>query len=96
MSTDFIIHHRGLKQVVIVERSSLFDLGLIDYDHDDGYFDGPQQMSADEALNMAAGIIYAVCCMHPEKAEALVKSLVNQIPTTWNRICRERGNNGNT
>jgi len=91
MSTDFIIHRRGAKQVVIVERSAKFDLDLVDYDGEEpyDYSEGPQQMSADEALNMAAGIIYAVWCQDPKKARTLVDQMtVAGIPDTWNRIQR--------
>ena len=94
MSTDFIIHRRGAQQVVIVERSSLFDLDLIDYDNEEpyDYSEGPQKMSARETLDMAAGIIYAVSCMYPEEAETLIAQMnIAGIPATWNRIQRSRG-----
>ncbi len=92
MSTDFIIHHRGAKQVVIVERSSLFDLDLLDYDNEDGDIDGPQQMDANEALHMATGILYAVWCSNPEKAEAWAQSMhLAGLPAMWNRSQRSQG-----
>jgi len=35
-------------------------------------------MESDEALEMVAGLIYAIWCSHPEEAEALVDGLHNR------------------
>ena len=94
MSTDFIVHRRGPKQVVIVERSSLFDLDLINYDNEEpyDYSEGPQQMDADEAIHMATGILYAVWCSNPEKIDAWIESMHNAgHPAMWNRIRKSQG-----
>jgi len=79
MSTDFVVNKRGDKEVVITERSALYDLDLYGYTWTD-LVEGPQQMSADEALNMATGIIYAIWCSHPDKANAIAQALAKDIP----------------
>jgi len=73
MSTDFTINQRGNQKVVITERSGRFDLDLCRY-----VSMGPQSMESDEALEMVAGLIYAIWCSHPEEAEALVDGLHNR------------------
>jgi hypothetical protein len=83
MSTDFIINKRGDKEVVITERSARFDLDLYGLDLFSGdplHIPGPQQMSADEALDAAALIIYAVWCSYPDEAEAMARCLARNTP----------------
>ena len=81
MSTDFIVNLRGDdNEVVITERSARFDLDLYGYNSDAELLTlGPQQMSPDEALDLATGIIYAVWCSYQDKAEALARALVKDI-----------------
>jgi hypothetical protein len=78
MSTQFIVHKEGISEVQIEERSSRFCLDLYDWSTEECF--GPQNMEADEALHMAAKIIYAVWCSYPDKADALVFALANDIP----------------
>ncbi|MHC4300920.1 MAG: hypothetical protein ACYS7Y_26905 [Planctomycetota bacterium] len=97
MSTSHRIHEAGPKnygnpeqEVSICERSARFDLDLYGYPPD-GDTAGPQQMSAGEALDMAAGIIYAVWCSYPDRANEIVESMsFDHIPDVWNRIIRRR------
>ena len=90
MSTEHIVLKRGDRDVSIVECSSKFDLNLYGYP-ENIEATGPQNMSAKEALNMAAGIIYAVWCSYPDQADALVDTLVdNDIPGAWNKIARKQ------
>ena len=86
MSTEFILHKDGDKEVTIVERSAKFDLDLYGYTSDnacDGptpLCAGPRHLSAEDALNMAAKIIYAVWCSYPDEADALAARLAEDIP----------------
>lgn len=89
MSTQFIVHIEGMSEVQIEERSSRFCLDLYDWSCANpvqGDFYGPQHMEADETLRMAAKIIYAVWCSYPDKADALVATLANDIPNGVNSI----------
>ncbi len=89
MSTEFRVHGEDGKEVWITEQSARYDLDLSGYLSDaDGYVAGPQQMSAQEALKLAAGIIYAVWCSSPDEADKLVGNLSADIPTEWNQIQR--------
>ena len=89
MSTEHIILKRGDRDVSILEGSAKFDLNLYGYPEGTPR-SGPQNMSAEEALNMAAGIIYAVWCSCPDQAEALVDVMANNnIPNVWNDIVRD-------
>jgi hypothetical protein len=86
MSTEFIINKRGEKEVSIVEMSSTFCLDLYGYpedglDREEPLVEGPQRMTADEALNMAARIMYAVWCSYPNKAELMAQKLADDIPS---------------
>jgi hypothetical protein len=84
MSTEFILHKNGDKEVTIVESSAKFDLDLF------GYFsvgdeilpmcEGPQHMPAEDALHMAAKIMYAVWCSYPDEADAMAARLAEDIP----------------
>ena len=90
MSTEHIILKRDDRDVSILEGSAKFDLDLYGYPEDADTL-GPQNMTAEEALNMAAGIIHAVWCSYPDQAEALVGAMVdNHIPNVWNEIVRKR------
>jgi hypothetical protein len=80
MSTQFIIYKEGFSEVQIEERDSRFCLDLYDFPRIETHFSGPQHMEADETLRMAAKIIYAVWCSHPDKADALVAALADDIP----------------
>lgn len=88
MSTQFVIHDEGDKEVVIDERSAKFCLDLYDYPYDVecGCTEGPQRMTAKEALDMAAGIIYAVWCSYPDEANQLTSEIRASIPNYWNRV----------
>ena len=90
MSTEFTVLKRVNSEVVITESSSCFDLDL--YAVPEGMSaSGPQSMTAEEALNMAAGIIYAVWCSYPDKADELVDAMANNhIPEEWNEIVRKQ------
>jgi hypothetical protein len=82
MSTEFILHKNGDKEVTIVESSAKFDLDLYSY-FDDGemsMYEGPQHMSAEDALHMAAKIMYAVWCSYPDEADAMAARLAEDIP----------------
>lgn len=81
MSTDFTVFKKNGQEVSICERSALFDLDLYDESTDD--IPGPQQMSAQEALDMATGIIYAIWCSYPSEAKAMVEKLCEDIPKAW-------------
>jgi hypothetical protein len=87
MSTEFILHEDDKWTVTICEVSAAFCLDL------DGYYEGPdyigavrpyvcgpQHMTAEEALKMAAIIIYAVWCSYPDEAEALAAALNDNVP----------------
>lgn len=92
MSTEFIVLKRDNSEVVITESSSRFDLDLYTVPESTGAL-GPQNMTAEEALNMAAGIIYAVWCQYPDKAGDLVDAMAgNCIPEVWNEIVRKQSN----
>ena len=83
MSTDYVLHKDGEKEVSMTERSARYDLDMFGYpqpqdEHDDVY--GPQQMSADAALTVAAGIIYAVWCSYQDKADEAVAAMAVDIP----------------
>jgi hypothetical protein len=87
MSTEFILHKDGDNEVTLVESSAKFNLDLYGYYDDSGdrihdipacY--GPQHMPAEDALNMAAKIMYAVWCSYPDEAEALAARLAEDIP----------------
>jgi hypothetical protein len=84
MSTPFTIYKKGDAVIEINESSSRFDLDL--YHFLRGDFLGPQHMEADEALFMASKIIYAVWCSYPDKADALVKALAEDIPNNQRYI----------
>lgn len=91
MSTDFILHKDGDKEVAIIERSARFDLDLSGYESIDHFLDGPQHMSAKEAMEMAAGILYAVSCSYPNEVEAFVKGMDGYgLIETWSVITRAR------
>lgn len=79
MSTDHTIHQDCDKEVVITKRSARFDLDLYGWGSHEGDCPGPQQMSADEALDMATLIIYAVWCSYPDKADALAQALAKDV-----------------
>ena len=79
MSTQFIIHKEGQAEVQIEERGSRFCLDLYGFPPGTDFM-GPQHMEADETLRMAAKIIYAVWCSYPDKADALVAALADDIP----------------
>ena len=79
MSTQFIVYKKDRSEIQIEERSSRFCLDLYDFPSRDEFF-GPQHMEADETLRMAAKIIYAVWCSYPDKADALVAALADDIP----------------
>jgi hypothetical protein len=83
MSTDFTVFKKSGQEVSICERSARFDLDLYDMSIDGDYIEGPQQMSAQEALDMSIGIIYAVWCSYPDEAEAVVQQLCKDIPLAW-------------
>jgi hypothetical protein len=89
MSTEFILHKDGDKEVTLIESSARFDLDLYGYfgDSEDTTLPdylpvcgGPQHMPAEDALNMAAKIIYAVWCSYPDEADAIVARLAEDIP----------------
>ena len=82
MSTDFTINKRGDKEVVITERSARYDLDLYDYPGVEDICQGPQQMGPNEALDMAALIIYAVWCSYPDKADAMAQALAKDVCDT--------------
>lgn len=79
-----MLYKKGDKEVEIDERSARFSLDLwgfyVDASEEPFHAEGPQNMEADEALHMAAKIIYAVWCSYPDKADALVAALANDIP----------------
>ena len=88
MSTEHIILKRGDREVSVTESSAKFDLNLYGYPEGTPR-SGPQNITAEEALNMAAGIIYAVWCSYPDRADALVDAMAgNNIPNVWNEIAR--------
>lgn len=90
MSTEHTVLKRGNRDVSIVEGSSKFDLDLWGYPEDTDTL-GPQSMTAEETLNMAAGIIYAVWCSYPDRADDLVDAMAgNRIPEVWNEIVRKQ------
>lgn len=87
MSTEFILHNDSDREVTIVESGAEFNLDLYGYYDDRGgrgqdipacY--GPQHMSAEDALNMAAKIMYAVWCSYPDEADAMAARLAEDIP----------------
>jgi len=87
MSTQFTLHQDGDKLVEIDERSATYCLDLCGYPEDPKaigddmtYVSGPQYMSAEETLQMAATIMYAVWCHHPDKANAMAAALADDIP----------------
>jgi len=81
MSTQFIVYKKDRSEIQIEERSSRFCLDLYDFPSScSAEFLGPQHMEADETLRMAAKIIYAVWCSYPDKADALVAALADDIP----------------
>ena len=87
MSTSFIVHREGNREVMITESSSLFDLDLFQFPAGGGHAEGPQEMSADEALHMATGFLYAVWCSYPEKTQAWVESMdLAGLPAMWSRV----------
>jgi hypothetical protein len=91
MSTEFIINKRGEKEVSIVETSTTFCLDLWGYsedglDREEPLVEGPQRMSADEALNMAARIMYAVWCSYPVAANIMAQRLAHDIPTAYDHM----------
>lgn len=96
MSTTYTIYADRRFDVDIVESSATYSLDIYDdgcegpYKGFYGTVYGPQYMSAEQALDMAAGIIYAVWCMYQEKAEDLVRALAEDIPAEWNQITRKR------
>ena len=85
MSTEFILHKDGAKEVMLAESGAKFDLGLSGYHGYSGGLDflpeceGPQHMSAEDALNMAAKIMYAVWCSYPDEADAMAARLAEDI-----------------
>ncbi len=83
MSTEFILHTEGDKEVTITESSAKFNLDLYGY-FDDGeptpLCEGPQYIFAEDALNMAAKIMYAVWCSYPDEADAMAARLAEDIP----------------
>ncbi len=92
MSTEYIVHKDGDKEVSITERLARYDLDLYGYppapdDLDDVW--GPQQMNADEALALAAGIIYSVWCCWQDKADAAAAMLADDIPRALDRLREE-------
>lgn len=90
MSTEFVLHKDGDKEVAIVERSARFDLDLTEY-YGEGFVEGPQKMSAQEAMEMAAGILYAVSCSYPEEAEQFIETIDNYgIDVIWTEIAKAR------
>lgn len=97
MSTSFKLHGAGHEnhgnseqEVSFCSKSGRFDLDLYGYSHG-GETSGPQQMSAKEALDMAAGIIYAVWCSYPDEANEVVEAMANDhIASVWNRIVLAR------
>lgn len=86
MSTEFILHKDGENEVTLVESSAKFNLDLYGYTSDnacDGPMplcEGPQHVTAKEALNMAATIMYAVWCSYPDEADAMAARLAEDIP----------------
>ncbi len=86
MSTGYILHKDGDKEVEVVEGSARYSLDLYGYGDDGCYEDnlpcvfGPQLMDADTALQMAARIMYAVWCSYPDKADAMATALAQDIP----------------
>jgi hypothetical protein len=90
MSTEYIVLKRSDREVSIVEGTAKFDLNLYGYPEGMGA-SGPQNMTAEETLNMAAGIVYAVWCSYPGQADALVDAMAdNDIPRVWDEIVRKR------
>jgi hypothetical protein len=93
MSTCFTILKVPDGAVVITERSAKYDLDLYDAAvvcRGDDFVEGPQGMTAYEALKMAAGIIYAVWCSYPDMANHLVESMTGDcIPDHWNHLQSE-------
>jgi hypothetical protein len=84
MSTEFILHKDGDKEVTLIESSARFDLDLYGYfDNDEALLplcDGPQNMPTEDTLNMAAKIMYAVWCSYPDEADAMAARLAEDIP----------------
>jgi len=85
MSTSYILYRNGKREVEIVESSARYSLDLYGYkasDCGDGEHltFGPQSMSADETLCMAANIMYAVWCSYPDKANRMAAALARDIP----------------
>ena len=82
MSTEFILHKDGAREVTIVESGAKFNLDLYSYFDDDtlSMYEGPQHMYVEDTLNMAAKIIYAVRCSYPDEADALAARLAEDIP----------------
>jgi hypothetical protein len=81
----------------MTERSAKFDLDLDGYQSDsECQVWGPQQMSAREAMEIAAGILYAVSCSYPAEVEKFVEELDGWgLTDTWNAIARARLANDN-
>jgi len=91
MSTTFNLYKCGKFEVELTESSAKFDLDLYGYLDDKGHdcwgqgsdipmVAGPQAMTAEETLKMAANIMYAVWCSYPDKADAMAARLANDIP----------------
>jgi hypothetical protein len=86
MSTEFVLFEDSDITVEIVESSAKWSLNLcgyhtVDYGDSPGetYIEGPQHMTAEEALRMAATIIYAVWCHKPDQATAMVARMNKDI-----------------
>jgi len=70
-----------------------YDLCLHNDEADD--WDAINGLSAQEALEVAAGIIYAVWTYDPDRANGLINKMrlhqfYDRIPETWNEIVRNR------
>ncbi|MHC4301384.1 MAG: hypothetical protein ACYS7Y_29300 [Planctomycetota bacterium] len=88
MSTEFILYSCGEKEVTVVESSAKFSMDLWGYFGDSldttlpddlPLVCGPQHMTHEEALDMAAKIMYAVWCSYPDEAEARARELAEDI-----------------
>jgi len=97
MSTEHVLMEQDDNLLFIDNGGGVFDIGLFnEYDYIQYTITG---LSAKQALEVAAGIIYVVWTSDPDEANRLVNALhmsrhFDQIDSVWNEIVRKRNNNG--
>lgn len=75
-------------EVIVTECFEKFDL---DMESAEDFFPGPRGMEADETIEMAVGILYAVWCVHPGRVNAAIEKMSNdKVSEVWNQIIAAR------